>query len=100
MQIYYIVLPIVILLVFLFMMWRDIRTLKSRVTEVVEQHNNVKKVLDKHESMIVMGDPMRDFKFETIEGNIVPPPEQQSTPEIKEEEQVDDTHKKKKSKST
>lgn len=36
----------------IFMMWRDISTLKSRVTDVVTQHNNVKSVLDRHESMI------------------------------------------------
>ena len=52
MQQYYIAIGCAILSVFLFMMWRDVRTLKSRVTDVVEQHNNVKKALDRHESMI------------------------------------------------
>lgn len=51
MQQYYILIGCTILAVFLFMMWRDVRTLRSRVTDVVEQHNNVKKALDRHDSM-------------------------------------------------
>jgi len=107
MQVYYIILPIVILLVFLFMMWRDVRTLKSRVTDVVEQHNNIKKVLDKHESMLTVGDPMGGFVYDAAEGGtmtsmVAPRPMDTSLPEIKEEEPTltEEKPKTKKTKST
>lgn len=52
MQAYIPIIACVVAAAILFMLWRDISTLKSRVTDVVNQHNNVKQVLDKHESML------------------------------------------------
>jgi len=73
MQSYYIAIPFVLLAVVLYIMWRDIRTLKSRVTDVVTQHNNVKLALDRHDSMLASQnqDPftpamLSDLKFEPI----------------------------------
>lgn len=76
---YYIIFACAVAAVFLFMMWRDVRTLKSRVTDVVEQHNNVKKALDRHESMLASPSSGIPLQFET-------PAPVDATPEIKEEE--------------
>lgn len=79
---YYIIFACAVAAVFLFMMWRDVRTLKSRVTDVVEQHNNVKKALDRHESMLASPSSGIPLQFETP----VPVDTTPSTVEIKEEE--------------
>ena len=101
---YYILVPIVLLVVFLFMMWRDVRTLKSRVTDVVDQHNNVKKALDRHDSLLgsMMGgvpdapqnEPVAQFGVELQPAG--------GLPDIKEEpvEEADTKSKSKKTKST
>jgi hypothetical protein len=84
---YYIIFACAVAAVFLFMMWRDVRTLKSRVTDVVEQHNNVKKVLDRHESMLAA--PPSDIPFQFAMEPPVdagsPIDDEPSTVEIKEE---------------
>lgn len=81
MQTYYIAIPCVLLAVFLVVMWRDVRTLKSRVTDVVEQHNNVKKALDAHDALFqeYHRAPMSlsDMTFEPIS---IPETEQPDTP--------------------
>lgn len=104
---YYILVPIVLLVAFLFMMWRDVRTLKSRVTDVVEQHNNVKKALDRHDSMLgsVMGglDAPQNEPASQIGVELQPPEGIHAKTEIKEEEveEAETTkHKSKKTKST
>jgi hypothetical protein len=79
---YYIIFACAVAAVFLFMMWRDVRTLKSRVTDVVEQHNNVKKALDRHESMLASPSSGIPLQFETP----APLDNNPSTVEIKEEE--------------
>ena len=77
---YYYIIAAVIVVGFLFMMWRDVRTLKSRVTDVVEQHNNIKKALDRHESMLVGTTiPAQIDGFEGFDGAPVDP---EITPEI------------------
>ena len=88
---YYYIIAAVIVAGFLFMMWRDVRTLRSRVTDVVEQHNNVKKVLDRHGSMLTgMEIPVQfegdsnmamDNPAEPVDPEIRPDP----LPSIKEE---------------
>jgi len=82
MQQYYIAIGCALLSVFLFMMWRDVRTLKSRVTDVVEQHNNVKKALDRHDSMIVS---LRDIPVQLMEDSEIQPAEKMSPVEVKKE---------------
>lgn len=73
---YYYIIAAVIVVGFLFMMWRDVRTLKSRVTDVVEQHNNVKKALDRHESMLVGTTIPAQIEpeFDDIDPEITPEP--------------------------
>jgi hypothetical protein len=62
---YYYIIAAAVVAVFLFLMWRDVRTLKSRVTDVVEQHNNVKKALDRHESLLAPHDIPVQFAMES-----------------------------------
>jgi hypothetical protein len=64
---YYYIIAAVIVVGFLFMMWRDVRTLRSRVTDVVEQHNNVKKVLDRHGSLLTGMEIPVQFSGEPVE---------------------------------
>ena len=73
---YYYIIAAIIVVGFLFMMWRDVRTLKSRVTDVVEQHNNVKKALDRHESMLVGTTIPAQIEpeFDDIDTEIIPEP--------------------------
>lgn len=100
---YYIVFACAVAAVFLFMMWRDVRTLKSRVTDVVDQHNNVKKALDRHESMLTS--PSTDIPFQfamdplDAGGLIEEEPVRASTVEIKEEPEVAEKPKPKKAKT-
>ena len=82
---YYIIFACTVAAIFLFMMWRDVRTLKSRVTDVVEQHNNVKKVLDRHESMLVPPASDIPFQFATdISNDPIPEPPEVEEPEVDE----------------
>ena len=80
---YYIIFACVVAAVFLFMMWRDVRTLKSRVTDVVEQHNNVKKALDRHESLLAPG--ASDIPFQFAMDPMVPGDDEPTITEMKEE---------------
>lgn len=105
---YYYIIAAAVVAVFLFLMWRDVRTLKSRVTDVVEQHNNVKRALDRHESLLTTKDIPVQFATEadtmmndepTI-GEIVPAASSKPTVEIKEEPEDTKPVKTKKTKST
>lgn len=87
---YYYIIAAAVITAFLFMMWRDVRTLKSRVTDVVEQHNNVKKALDRHESMLTgpQDIPVQfatDADMEPTIGETIPPEAAKPTVEIKQE---------------
>jgi len=84
MQTYYIAIPFVLLSVFLFVMWRDMRTIKSRMIEIVEQHNNVKKALDRHDTMLMSGPVpamLNDLTFEPIDNDPIEE-EDPSTPTV------------------